>query len=178
METVFGLHNLRYLFRIGKIERHVGKRRIEISTTYVVHLAALPCRARILRIEARQRCESGLAAHHTLCVCAQIILHTVDFFLLNLRLLGYDFHLNLSRNERQTVFRQVVEIATHVGRSDCNVSHKLLFHKIYELTVLELVVQFLTHLRYGRLAVFLKFLTRTGHLNPTVYLFVDGSCHF
>ena len=173
VESILRLYDFRNLLGVGQVEGYACKSGVEHSASYVIHLTSLTSRARIFRVQTRQCGERSLALVDTVGIIAQVILYSIDFFLVDLRLTGDYLNLNFSRNEGDTVLGHVAEIVAHVRRCNRNVAHKLLLHLLYELIVAEVVVQLRTHLSNAHLLVFLKLLLRTGLLYPAIDLHVD-----
>ena len=140
VESILRLYNLRNLLGVGQVEGYACKSGVEHSATYVVHLASLTSRARILRVKTRQCGERCLALVDTVGIIAQVILYSIYLLLVNLGLTCDYLHLNFSRNEGDTVLWHIAEIVAHVRRCNRNVAHELLLHLLYELVVAEVVV--------------------------------------
>ena len=171
MESEFGLHNLGDFLRVCQVECHVGKSRIQHTTACIVKFTALTSSTRILRIKARQSCESCFATIYTICIFTKFVLNTIDLFLFDMRCKSHNLHFHCSRDEGNTVFRQVLEIHADISRTHLDVFHQFFLHFLYQLTVTEIVVHRTTHLSDGLLTVlFQLFLTSTYQLQPVVNL--------
>ena len=116
MESELRLHDFGDFLRIGQVESHIGKSRVKQSAARIVELSALSSRAGILGIESRQRGKRGLSVGDSLCVFAQLVFHSVDFFWRHTRLTGDDLHLYLRRNEGDAVLGKLLEVVSHVCR--------------------------------------------------------------
>ena len=168
MESELRFHNLGNLVRIGQVKGYISKGRIEHTSSHIIHLTTLSGRAWILRIESCQSSKRCLPFCHTICITAQFILHAVNLFLFNTRCLCQDLHLHLRRNERNTIFRQIIEIPSYIRRRHIDILHQLSLHLIDHQSVAEGLTHLLSHLRDALLTVFLQFLPTTNALYPVI----------
>ena len=163
METKFRFYNLGNFFGVGKIESHIGKSRVEHTSTDIIHFTSLTGRTRVFGIQTCQCSEARLSSCDTVGIVAQLFFDTVDFFLCCLRLACDDFHFHLHRYDRQTIFGNLREILSHVARRHIDVLHQFLFHLGNHLLVLEVIAHLLAHLRHRLIAILFQFLLRACH---------------
>ena len=177
MVSKFRLHDFRHLLWVSEVETHIGKGRVEHATSRIVELAALTCRSWVFGIEACQGGERRLTLGDAVGKLSKSLLNPVYLLLINLWCLGYYLHLHLRWDVRDAVVGEIAEIAAYLCRSDRDVLDELFLHFLRHHTVANHIVKFVSHLRDGLFLVFLKFLFRSNHLNPTVYLLVHHLCY-
>ena len=115
--------------------------------------------------------ERSIAFIHTFCIFAQLILHTVQFFLVDTWGLLNDLHLHLSRYKGDTVSWHILEVTAYIGRCHSDIFHQFLAHLLYHLTVFQILTQVITNLRKRLMLIFLQALTRSvDHFEPVADL--------
>ena len=177
MVAEFRLYYLRNPLRVAEVECHLRKRRVEMPSSCEAELTALSCRARVFRIETRQRRKGCGARLHTVGIVAQLVLYLI--YLLNRYswLIGYNLHLYRCRHEGYAILWHLPEILAHFRWCHLHILHQFAAHTLCQLPVFEVIVQFFLYLRDAHLAVFLQFLSRTNHLNPVFYLLFHALCY-
>ena len=174
MEAELRLHNLRDLLRVGEVEGHGRKVRVEDATAGIAQFTTIAGGAGVFGVETCQRGKRRLALLHTLGILAQLVLHAVDLLRLYTRCLRDDLHLYLRRHEGQAVLRHVAEVAAHLGGCHLQVFHQLLLHLLHHHAIAVVVVQLRTHLTDRHFLILFQLLARASHLRPRFYLLVDA----
>ena len=173
MKAELCLHNLRHHLRISQVESNVGKLRHPLPTTCIPQFSTVTGRA-ILGIEAGQCRKRRLTTVDAVGIFTKFVLYTVDFRHLNTRRLGDNLHLHFSRDKRQTVLGNVLEIAAHFSWRDFDVFHKFLLHLLHHQLITVIIMQLCPHLADSLTLIFFQLLARACHLRPIFYLLVNA----
>ena len=172
METIFRLHNLRYLFRILQTKSDSSISRIHHSLTHKIGLTPSHGRTTVFRIHTGQSREFRFALIHAIGILTQPSLHIFYFSNRNFRLQSNNLYLYLCRNIRDTILRKIFEITTYFGRSYFNISHKFLLHLLYGKSLARIFTKSFTYLRRSFVLLFKKvffhLFPRAQHLYPMV----------
>ena len=97
-----GLHNLRHLLGVVQTESHIGKFGHQHVASHEAHLATI-ARTAVLRVHLGQSGKVRFSLIHAAGKLTQAGFDALYFFARNLGAGGDDLHLDLRRDERQTV---------------------------------------------------------------------------
>ncbi len=168
MEAEFRLHNLGYLVRILQIECHIRIFRYQLSPAHKAEFTTTAARTFIFRIQTCQSGESYFTGSNTFRIVTQSLLHTLNFFLRNLRFHSNDLHFYLSRNKRNTVLRKILEITTDFGRSNLDIPHNLLLHFLHRFSITYILAEHFAYLCRSLIIIFFYFFLRTNLINQPI----------
>ena len=160
MEAIFRLYNLGNLIGVLQVESHIGKCRIQITASCKWHFTTIDSRTTVVGVQTCQHREA-FSLIHTIRIFAQTTFYIFNFLQRNFRLLCDDLHLYLGRDIRNTVLRQILEVAAHLCRSDFNLSYQFLLHSLHFQSFTGILTQGFTNLTGCLIEVFLHLFTRT-----------------